>query len=53
MRSSIKSRVINDTATQRPRQELEDYLDAPLKDVDNVVGWWGVCIIVQLLLLAY
>ncbi|KAG1777838.1 hypothetical protein EV702DRAFT_1196621 [Suillus placidus] len=41
MRNSVKSRIVNDTATRRPHQELEDYLDAPLEDVDNVVAWWG------------
>lgn len=53
MRNSVKSRIVNDTATRRPRQELEDYLDAPLEDVDNVVAWWGVCLIVLFVLLAY
>ena len=43
MRDAIKSRVANDVASQRPRQELKDYLAAPLEDVDNVVAWWGVC----------
>ncbi|KAG1814512.1 hypothetical protein DFJ58DRAFT_850590 [Suillus subalutaceus] len=31
-----KLRVMNDAATRRPRQELEDYLDAPLEDIKNV-----------------
>lgn len=43
MRDAIKSRLTNDAASQRPRQELDDYLTAPLEDVDNVVARWGVC----------
>jgi hypothetical protein len=42
MRDAIKSHLTNDAASKRPRQELEDYLAAPLEDVDNVVAWWGV-----------
>ncbi|KIK43880.1 hypothetical protein CY34DRAFT_803305 [Suillus luteus UH-Slu-Lm8-n1] len=41
MRDAIKARVSHDTARQRPRRELEDYLAAPLEDVENVVAWWG------------
>src|ERR1700720_3187238 len=28
---------------RNPREELGQYLTAPLEDVDDVVGWWGVC----------
>jgi hypothetical protein len=42
MRDAIKARVSHDAARQRPRRELEDYLAAPLEDVENVVAWWGV-----------
>ena len=42
MRDAVKSRMVNDVALRRPRQELEDYLAAPLEEVDNVVLWWGV-----------
>jgi hypothetical protein len=53
MRSSVKSRVVNDATTRRPRQELEDYLDAPLEDVNNVVAWWGVRLVILFVLLSY
>jgi hypothetical protein len=42
MRDAVQSRVVSDTANQRPRQELDDYLAAPLEDVENIVAWWGV-----------
>jgi hypothetical protein len=42
MRDAVKTRVANDTANRRPRQELDDYLAAPLEDVENIVAWWGV-----------
>jgi hypothetical protein len=42
MRDAVKSRLANDAANQSPRQELKDYLAAPLEDVDNPVAWWGV-----------
>lgn len=53
MRDAIKSRLANNAASQRPRQELEDYLTAPLEDVDNVVAWWGVCSSLTLWFLAH
>jgi hypothetical protein len=42
MRNAIKARVSHDATHQWPHQELEDYLAAPLEDVENVVAWWGV-----------
>jgi hypothetical protein len=42
MRDAIKSRLAIDAASQHPRQELDDYLTAPLEDIDNVVAWWGI-----------
>jgi hypothetical protein len=42
MRETIKTRLASDTVSRSPRQELRDYLSAPLEDVDNVVAWWGV-----------
>lgn len=42
MRDAVHSRVMSDTANRRPRQELDDYLAAPLEDVENIVAWWGV-----------
>ena len=45
MRDAIKSRLVADTASQAPHQELIDYLAAPLEDVNDIVAWWGVSII--------
>ena len=42
MREAIKSCLASDTVSRSPRQELEDYLAAPLEDADDVVVWWGV-----------
>ena len=42
MRNAIKSRLATDAARRDPRQELLDYLAAPLEDIDDVVAWWGV-----------
>lgn len=42
MRDAVKSRLATDAANQSPRQELADYLAAPLENVDNPVAWWGV-----------
>jgi hypothetical protein len=53
MQSSVKSCVVNDATTQRPCQELKDYLDALLKDINNVVAWWGVCLIILFVFLSY
>ncbi|KAG0701880.1 ribonuclease H-like domain-containing protein [Suillus ampliporus] len=39
MCDAVKSHVAGDTASQRPRQELEDYLASPLEDVENIVSW--------------
>ena len=43
MRETIKARLASDIVSRSPRQELQDYLAAPLEDVDDVVSWWGVC----------
>lgn len=42
MHNAIKSRLATDAARWAPRQELLDYLAAPLEDIDDVVAWWGV-----------
>jgi hypothetical protein len=42
MCDAIKACVSHDATHQQPHQELEDYLAAPLEDVENVVVWWGV-----------
>lgn len=35
---------MRDAVGRSSRQELQDYLTSPLKDVDDVVAWWGVSI---------
>ena len=45
MCDAIKSRLAADTASRAPRQELIDYLAAPLEDVNDIVAWWGVSVI--------
>jgi hypothetical protein len=42
MRNAIKSRLATDAARRAPRQELLDYLAAPLEDINDIVAWWGV-----------
>ena len=42
MHETIKSRLASDVVSRNPRQELQDYLTAPLEEVDDVVAWWGV-----------
>jgi hypothetical protein len=42
MRETIKSLLASDVVSRNPRQELQDYLTAPLEEVDDVVAWWGV-----------
>jgi hypothetical protein len=44
MHDAIKSRVASDAVGRSPRQELKDYLAAPLEDVDDVIAWWGVIV---------
>ena len=45
MRASMKSRQEADLAAQSPRDELQMYLSSPLEDVEDVVAWWGVCLL--------
>jgi hypothetical protein len=47
MRNAVKSRLATDAAKRAPRQELIDYLAAPLEEVDDIVAWWGVRICVR------
>jgi len=42
MRDAVKPHIALDATSHRSHQELDDYLAAPLEDVDNVVAWWGV-----------
>jgi hypothetical protein len=43
MLSAINARRQNDLASQHPREELKRYLESPLENVTDVVGFWGVC----------
>jgi hypothetical protein len=47
MHNAVKSRLTTDAAKWAPRQELIDYLAAPLEEVDDIMAWWGVRIRVQ------
>ena len=42
MRATVQARKAQDRRTSNPREELEQYLAAPLEEVQNIVGWWGV-----------
>ena len=42
MRDAVKAQIADDVTSRRPHQELDDYLAAPLEDVNDVVSWWGV-----------
>jgi hypothetical protein len=42
MRATVQARKAQDRRTSNPREELGQYLAAPLEDVKNIVGWWGV-----------
>lgn len=44
MCDAIKSCVARNAVGHSPHQELKDYLEAPLEDVDDVVAWWGVSV---------
>jgi hypothetical protein len=42
MRDAVKAQIADNATSRRPHQELDDYLAAPLEDVNDVVSWWGV-----------
>ena len=44
MQDAIKARVASDAVGCSPQQKLQDYLKAPLEDIADIVGWWGVSI---------
>ena len=44
MCNPIKSHVTSDAVGCSSCQELQDYPTSPLKDVNDVVAWWGVSI---------
>jgi hypothetical protein len=49
MRAAIQSRRTADHTKTSPCDELKRYLDAPVEEVDNIVLWWGVCLLQFLL----
>lgn len=48
MLASVRLRQEADRAHSSPREELLAYLNGPLEQVVDVVGWWGVCLLVIL-----
>ena len=42
MRATVQKRKAKDRMANNPRKELEQYLVAPLEDVDDIIRWWGV-----------
>jgi hypothetical protein len=38
----VQKRKAQDRMANNPRKELEQYLAAPLEDVDDIIRWWGV-----------
>jgi hypothetical protein len=41
-RATVEVQRAQDCAGRNPHEELDQYLAAPLEDVDDVVRWWGV-----------
>ena len=44
MQDAIKAHVASDAVGRSAWQELQDYLKAPLEDIADIVGWWGISI---------
>jgi len=42
MHASVHSRQEAEHVSSGPRDELKRYLDSPLKEVNDMVAWWGV-----------
>jgi hypothetical protein len=49
MRDSIKARRAADSSQMDPLHELNSYLNGPLEEVEDIIGWWGVCCILIIL----
>lgn len=45
MRDAVKSASDDVNANRSPQQELEDYLASGPVEVDDVVAWWGVSLL--------
>lgn len=48
MRATVRSRKDAERAKTNPREELRMYLESPLEDVQDVVLWWGVSLMLTL-----
>ena len=46
MRATVQAHQAQHCATISPQYELDQYLAAPLEDVEDVVAWWGVRILI-------
>jgi hypothetical protein len=42
MRSAVQSRHDAERTSSNPHDELKRYMESPLEDVADVIGWWGV-----------
>jgi len=42
MRATVQAQKAEDRLASHPREELDQYLAAPLEDVENIVRWWGI-----------
>ncbi|KAF8810718.1 hypothetical protein BYT27DRAFT_7091263, partial [Phlegmacium glaucopus] len=43
MHTAVQSRQDAERVHTGPHNELKQYLESPLKEVNNVISWWGVC----------
>ena len=42
MRAAVRFRHDAERSVSEPCDELKQYIESPLEDVENVVTWWGV-----------
>ena len=45
MRATVHARKAQDHLASNPHEELDQYLAAPLEEVENIVRWWGVSLL--------
>jgi len=53
MLAALQARQVSDRARLNPRSELTAYLKSTLEQTDDVVGWWGVSIYIELAYLQF
>jgi hypothetical protein len=54
MRASVSSRVQKEIITRNPREELSEYLSAPLEQhCSDIIRWWGVSLFLLLIILPF